>query len=539
VRRSRILFCLLSLGAACSDPAVKPAGSASFDGVTWIAPDKTGRLVVGWKQADAATQYRVYISLHQGRPLKNAPVATTTDTTLVITPTSFGERHYVTVRAVDAAGVEDGNTVEKSAIAAPDTTPPQFAGARTAVPFANAGATLSWDPATDEASPQEAIAYDIFAGRTPQTLAQVGHTKPGETSISVEALGTPAEPFVFAVRARDVADNVSTDMKAISGPLGPDVMAPGFGGCATITDVGSKSLTIGWQPANDDHTKPDEMQYEIYAAGTSGAQDFAAPPLAKVKGATSVDLRGLEPAKPYFFVCRVRDTAGNLDANTNEATATTSSDVTAPAFDGVQTATVDGIKRTVVLSWNPATDDTTATANIVYDVFESKVENQHDFDAPPRATSAPGATSVKIENLEPRTRLYWVVRARDQARNRDLNFKELFGDTKTSFEVNVLPILVHDCAVVGCHVTGIQPAGLNLAPAFAYDQLVGVTARLGNPKKRVEPGFPEDSFLWDKLNGTLVAGQGAPMPAPQTGNTLTPSEKQLIESWILEGAERN
>src|SRR5690606_10902989 len=126
-------------------------------------------------------------------------------------------------------------------------------------------------------------------------------------------------------------------------PLGGDAVPPTFKGCGEIADVGAKSLTISWEAATDDFSAPGDIQYEIYSAFSAGGQDFAAPPLATVKGATSIELKSLDAGKTYHFVCRARDPGGNVDANTNEKSATTSSDVTAPAFNGLAGAVVDGL----------------------------------------------------------------------------------------------------------------------------------------------------------------------------------------------------
>jgi hypothetical protein len=528
---------------ACSDdPPELPVGTANFAGVSWVAPDKTGRLVVGWNAGQGAVRYNVYASLIEGRAAKNAPVGTTAGAIIVLAPTIANERHFITVRAVDASGLEDGNVLEKSAVAAPDTAAPQFAGPKAVAQLANAGATVSWDPATDDRSPPEAISYDVYAGRTAQSLMPIGRTGRGETSLSVAALGTPGEPFLFTVRARDVGDNVSAEAAPLAGPLGPDGVAPTFAGCGAATEIGARSLTLSWALAADDATTAGEISYEVYAAAAAGGHDFAAAPLAKAKpGASSIVLQNLEPGKRYFFVCRARDAAGNLDANKTETTVTMNTDVTPPVFAGLTDAVVDGVSRTVLLRWPAATDDTTAASALVYDVFETKTSGVYDFAAPPRVSSPPGATSLNLMNLEPRATLHWVVRARDGALNRDANLKEGSGEIKTSFAINVLPVFVKNCAVVGCHVSGSTPSGLNLAPPFTYDQIVGVTASQQPAKKRIsqDPVNPLGmSYLYEKITSTMPF-RGSQMPAPQTGNALTQQEKDIITSWILEGAQRN
>lgn len=542
-RRLPVLVLPLLLAGACSDDPTPPTTSpVPFEGASWVAPDKEGNLVVQWKRVEGVAGYRVYSSLNPGRTLKNLvrelKAADVVDgNPIVLRPSSYGAKHHVIVRAIDARGVEDGNVVERVALASPDTTAPTFAGTKVVSAEPNAGVTITWESAVDEGSPPEAIAYDVFAGPAAERLKFLGRTKTGERTFTATALGAPATPFFFTVHARDVADNVSTDPTPVSAPLGPDSTAPTFSGCGDITDVAAKSATLSWAVAADDHAEESDLSYEIYLAEASKAQDFTKP-FVKVEHDTKVVLEGLTPGKAYYLVCRARDATGNVDQNTTEKAFTTPNDGTPPTFDGLATAIVDGTLRTADLSWPAATDDQTPQGAIVYDVFESTTAGQYAFDAPPKATTPPGATSIKLTDLTPRQSLNWVVRARDAAKNRDANTKEQSGVTKTSFALNVQPILTRSCAVVGCHVSGLEPSGLNLVPGIAYGKLVGVMSAQKAGTPRVTPGATGTSYLYEKITATTPF-RGAQMPAPQTGSVLTQIDKDIITTWILDGALNN
>src|SRR5688572_14121898 len=78
----------------------------------------------------------------------------------------------------------------------------------------------------------------------------------------------------------------------------------------------------------------------------------------------------------------------------------------------------------------------------------------------------------------------------------------------TSFARLQQKVLTPSCATAGCHVAGSQFAvesGLILTSDVAYEQLVGVAAKLPNAKTdgllRVKPGFPDLSFLYMKIHG--------------------------------------
>ena len=85
--------------------------------------------------------------------------------------------------------------------------------------------------------------------------------------------------------------------------------------------------------------------------------------------------------------------------------------------------------KTVRLFWLPASDNVTHPENIVYDVYSSLTQHREDFNKPPRATSAPGAASIAIQEVNAATSYFYVVRARDVAGNSDQNNVEGHAQT--------------------------------------------------------------------------------------------------------------
>ena len=94
------------------------------------------------------------------------------------------------------------------------------------------------------------------------------------------------------------------------------------------------------------------------------------------------------------------------------------------------------------------------------------------------------------------------------------------------------------CATSFCHGAGAASGGLDLSDGAAYANLVGVLATNEAAKaanlQRVLPNDPADSFLLLKLEGTLAAGQGVPMPL--VGGPLPASAIDTIRRWIAAGA---
>ena len=105
------------------------------------------------------------------------------------------------------------------------------------------------------------------------------------------------------------------------------------------------------------------------------------------------------------------------------------------------------------------------------------------------------------------------------------------GEAALSFAMDIEPIVTANCT---CHTAGDPPEGLDLSDGYA--NLVDVPSNQSG-LDRIEPGDPDASYLWHKINDThrSVGGANNPMPAPTGG--LAAGNIALIEEWILDGAE--
>ena len=94
-------------------------------------------------------------------------------------------------------------------------------------------------------------------------------------------------------------------------------------------------------------------------------------------------------------------------------------------------------------------------------------------------------------------------------------------------------------ACTGCHnAQGARfAAGLNLADADAYAQLVNVASSQKPGAVRVIPGDPDNSYLVHKIEGAPgIVGQRMPR---NNGPFLTPGQILIIRSWIRQGARND
>jgi hypothetical protein len=119
------------------------------------------------------------------------------------------------------------------------------------------------------------------------------------------------------------------------------------------------------------------------------------------------------------------------------------------------------------------------------------------------------------------------------------------GFSQTTLQ-DVQVLLNTNCTFSSCHDATSPAAGLNLSGSATeiYDALVNQTptnpAAAGKGYKRVEPGYPENSFLLHKLGRDswdasydLGPGEGNSMP---TTGSLTSAEIELVRQWIIYGA---
>jgi hypothetical protein len=93
------------------------------------------------------------------------------------------------------------------------------------------------------------------------------------------------------------------------------------------------------------------------------------------------------------------------------------------------------------------------------------------------------------------------------------------------------------CRVSTCHGSTVS-GGLDLRVGAAHfnlvDQPATNSAAAAAGKKRVVPGDPDASFLWQKLVGHLEPDEGERMPS--TGREPTELELEMLRAWIAEGA---
>jgi hypothetical protein len=112
----------------------------------------------------------------------------------------------------------------------------------------------------------------------------------------------------------------------------------------------------------------------------------------------------------------------------------------------------------------------------------------------------------------------------------------LLGEGVT-YATRISKILEANCG--GCHGGANPSEQFDIVTEGAYDRLLEPSVQ--NPDMNlIEPGSPEESYLWLKLTGDDSI-TGDPMPVDPLMGTRTLSEAEMgdIETWIINGAIEN
>jgi CHRD domain len=115
----------------------------------------------------------------------------------------------------------------------------------------------------------------------------------------------------------------------------------------------------------------------------------------------------------------------------------------------------------------------------------------------------------------------------------------LAAGADVSFAKEIQPIFTASCALPGCHAGNSPQQGQNLSAGQAFANTVGVKSVEAPSLNRIQPGDPQKSYLWHKINGTqqTVGGSGARMPF---GRAALPADQiAKIQQWIQQGAKNN
>jgi hypothetical protein len=257
-----------------------------------------------------------------------------------------------------------------------------------------------------------------------------------------------------------------------------------FGGVTAAAPASTTALFLAWAPAvaaGMADASSSAFTYNVYAATAKGGENFGVPTITSAPGAlTAVIDNSLIANATYYAVVRAVDAAGNEDSNDVEMSATLQADTIPPVFGGATSVTT-AAEASLTIGWQPAHDNLTPTAGIIYDIYLSTTSGGENLNLPD-AVSAPGATSITVTGLPSASTTYYViVRAVDAAGNVDESPEDTIELSGMSGSDTIPPVFAGCASAVGVDAQSIAvtwtPATDNSTPPslIAYDVFASTT----------------------------------------------------------------
>ncbi|MFQ6066913.1 MAG: fibronectin type III domain-containing protein, partial [bacterium] len=200
-----------------------------------------------------------------------------------------------------------------------------------------------------------------------------GHTdEPAEQGVYVITYpistvnGKADGSYSVAVTAVDGAGNSATDS---STSLTLDNTAPSPPTNLSASALSEGGIKLTWTASSS----TDVAKYNIYRATSSGGQDYTSYTYQVSSGTTTYTDTSTTDGTTYYYVVRAQDNVGNIETNTNEASATAGI-TTGPSFSSItadKSAYKDGDTVTLTVTLANHNTGCTLTANF------SNIDNQY------------------------------------------------------------------------------------------------------------------------------------------------------------------
>jgi hypothetical protein len=238
---------------------IKPTAPGNFR-VTAVTPFSVSLAWSPAKDNSGKFSYRLFSSagLGGGGITRTLPKSATSYTwTLMIFP---GTSYTFRLWAVDEAGNASAQ-VSVTATTLPDTIAPTTAPVITVDHINDTSVSLRWTASTDDGP---YLFYDVWMNG--EFLATTGI----ERSVTIEDL-EPETTYIFAVRARDAANNFSPFSAPVTittaAPGSVDTTPPTTPTDFALTDLGCGDVVLTWTQSTDNVTAQANIRYDIYVDG--------------------------------------------------------------------------------------------------------------------------------------------------------------------------------------------------------------------------------------------------------------------------------
>lgn len=426
----------------------------------------------------------------------------------------------------------NGKNCTNTGSAPADSTAPSTPGSLTATAAGQTQVNLTWTASTDNTTPTGNLVYEICQSTSAggcDSFSVTFNSAAGATSYSVTGL-SPLTAYYYRIRARDIAANRSATTGEQSattqsaGTVANPTFAPTAGFFATAQNISFSSTTTGVTFCSTTNGSAPTCN----AAG--GCQ--AGTPGASVSVTTTATVKAVACLAGYTASAEV---SGTYTIDAVAPTAPPSPSASAAGSDQVQ------------LNWSAASDNTSAAANLVYEICQSTTAGGCDSFSVTYTTGA-GATSYLIGSLTPVTTYYYRIRSKDQAGNTGTPTAEQSATTTTTGTVSApafspvagtynasqnVTITSATSGALICYTTNGSTPACNATPTCTtgttYSSAVSIasTATLRAIGCKVS-----------MTNSSVTAGTftiDTTPPANVTGFTATAGSNQIGLSWTNPG----
>jgi chitodextrinase len=286
-----------------------------------------------------------------------AQIATSASTTFNNTGLTAGTGYSYRVRATDAAGnLSAYSNTAGATTTAVDTQAPTAPSNLTATTAGSTQINLSWTASIDNVGVTNYLVERCVTSSC--TFAQIA-TTPGTTFNNTGL--TASTGYSYRVRATDAAGNLSgySNIAGATTDTAVDTQPPTAPSNLTATAAGSSQINLSWTASTDNVGL---HGYSIERCLTASCTFAVIVPYIT---STVYNDPGLNPSTGYNYRVQASDSAGNLSAYSNIASATTTAvDTQAPTAPSNLTATTASSTQ-INLSWTASTDNVGVTNYLV------------------------------------------------------------------------------------------------------------------------------------------------------------------------------
>jgi len=316
--------------------------------------------------------------------------------------------HSVPVTATDAAS----NTATSSISLTLDNTAPPAPTSLSATAIAGGSIKLTWTASSPETDVSQ---YNIYRATTSagQDYSSTTYTVSAGITTYTDTSTTDGQTYYYVVRAQDAAGNIETNTNEVS------ATASGTGSPAptnlSAAAIAGGSIKLTWTASSPE---TNVAQYNVYRATTSGGQDYNSSLASVSAGTTTYTDTTTTDGVTYYYVVRAQDNIGNIETNTNEASATADATPPPAPTDLVATGiTDDGIQ----LTWTASSPETDVAQ---YNIYRATTSGGQSYTSPTYTVSS-GTTTYTDTSTTDGVTYYYVVRAQDAAGNIETNTNEV------------------------------------------------------------------------------------------------------------------